>query len=345
MQPIAADSGVPSAGFRLAAVPEQIDRYSQHMSGWTADLIERGATRPVESRVWSLGTVVLTWNDFPARRVARSAAQARADQLDHYQVHLPLGATNVRLSVDGGNETTLSPGHPVMVDLSRPYEICQGSGPTIQAYLPRELLDEILPAPGDLHGKQLNGSIATILADLLRSLTKSLPTMRIVEATDVAKSTMHLVAASLASTAQPLQKLGPAVESTLLRQACRFIEVHLAEPDLNTAHLCAALGLSRATVYRLFEPYGGVACHIRERRLVRIHEAIVGSKQHLPLARLAEDHGFKSATQFSRAFREHFGHSPSEAAAIGLALGPAPKAPKPSPGAYSLSDWLRPLRG
>jgi len=59
-----------------------------------------------------------------------------------------------------------------------------------------------------------------------------------------------------------------------LRQACRFIEPHLKEPDLSAHQICTALRISRATKYRMFEFYGGVASRIKERRLMRIHGLI-----------------------------------------------------------------------
>jgi AraC-like DNA-binding protein len=80
---------------------------------------------------------------------------------------------------------------------------------------------------------------------------------------------MHLVAASLAPSSARLEQARPAVESSLLRQACRYIDMHLDEEDLRIGAIGVAINVSRATLYRLFEPYGGVAHHVKERRLVR----------------------------------------------------------------------------
>ena len=289
--------------------------------------------------------MVVTLNDFPERRVARSLSQVKRDQIDHYQVHLPLGERDVRIRVDEGDEFTLPAGAPILVDLSRPYALHQGPGRTVQAYVPREVLDEMLPFPYDMHGRRLQGTAAALLTDLLKSLTSELPRMRVAEASEVAKSTMHLMTASLAPTSHNLERARPAVESSHLRQACRFIELHLSEGDLDAERICSGLNVSRATLYRLFEPYGGVACHIRERRLVLIHDELARPSRHRPLARLAEDHGFRSAAQFSRAFREHFGHSPRDTVPSSPATGALSKATRSSTDAYSLADWLRPLRG
>lgn len=313
------------------------------MSGWAADILDVG--RPIESTVWNLGQMVIILNDFPDRQVVRSPAQARNDQLDHYQVHLPLAESAVRLRLEGdGSELAVPTGAPILMDLSRPYAMRQGAGRTVQAYMPREVLEEMLPGPRDLHGLRLNGAVGSLLAELLGSLVRRLPEMNAEATADTAKATMHLVAASIAPLGESMERARPAMQASLRRQACRFIEMHLQDPDLSVDRACAALRISRASLYRLLEPYGGFANHVTERRLLRIHGLIATRPQRTSLARLAEDHGFNSAAQFSRAFRRHFGYSPSEATASLPAVATLPSI-KQENAVYSLIDWLRPLRG
>jgi AraC-like DNA-binding protein len=63
---------------------------------------------------------------------------------------------------------------------------------------------------------------------------------------------MSSCAASAAS--QPKQ---PAPLETLVT-LCRYVEGNLTARDLGAEKLASAFGLSRATLYRLFEPVGGV---------------------------------------------------------------------------------------
>jgi len=230
-----------------------------------------------------------------------------------------------------------------MMDLSRPFDTFQGDGRSVQAFMPRETLDELLPSPRDLHATPLQGAAASILADLLQSLTRRLPSMERAEAAEVAKSTMHLVAACLTPTSCTLERARPVMEASLLRQACRYVDLHLDEEDLAAEQIGAAFKMSRATLYRMFEPYGGVGHYIRERRLVRAHAAICDGARPRTIAVIAEEHGFKSAAQFSRAFREHFGYSPSQSARLvsnaSNAVGMADLSQR-----ESLAEWLRPLR-
>jgi AraC-like DNA-binding protein len=340
---------VPSGRFRPSVQRREDSRqhYSDHMSGsWKAWLVDEAEDPVIESTVWNLGDMVVTVNDFPARRVARPRVLAHADQLDHYYVHLPLAMGGMTVAIDERDDEMLVPaGSPVMMDLSRPFDTLQGAGRSMQAFIPREALDELMPAPRDMHANRLEGAAAGILADLLQSLMRRLPSMSRAEASDVAKSTMHLVAASLAPSPAMYERARPAVESSLLRQACRYIDMHLDEEDLRIDAIGTAVNVSRATLYRLFEPYGGVAHHVKERRLVRSHAAICDGGRRRSLALIAEAHGFKSAAQFSRAFKEHFGYTPSEAPSLARNAAGSQAGTTDRPEGESLAAWLRPLRG
>ena len=47
----------------------------------------------------------------------------------------------------------------------------------------------------------------------------------------------------------------------------RHIDEHLGDPDFGAAQVAEAFGLSRPTLYRLFEPLGGVAAYNEEQAL------------------------------------------------------------------------------
>nr|WMC98984.1 AraC family transcriptional regulator [Aminobacter aminovorans] len=90
----------------------------------------------------------------------------------------------------------------------------------------------------------------------------------------------------------------------------RLIEANVPEPDLGPEFLCQRLGMSRAKLYRLFEPIGGVGAYIQQRRLTRAYHALTDPAQaHLYVGIIAARCGFGSASVFSRAFRQAFGLS------------------------------------
>ncbi len=83
----------------------------------------------------------------------------------------------------------------------------------------------------------------------------------------------------------------------------RYIDAHLGSARLTADALCKAFQVSRTTLYRLFEPLGGVAQEIKARRLKRIHQALSSPEMAIrQVAVIAEEFGFADPTYFSRAF-------------------------------------------
>jgi len=294
------------------------------------------------SMAWNLGEMILVRDIGAQRSDQRTAEMARADQMDHYRVVVSFAREGVRV-VDEDTSVQLATGEPFLLDMGRPASLEFGAGTVVQAFVPRDMLDELLSGPRDLHMLRLVGASAMVLAEHLRSLTTCLPEMTDTQAPHAVTATLHMVAAALASTPELPRVARPQIDSPLLRQACRYIELHLSEVALSASDVCAAMKVSRATLYRVFESYGGVSSHIRERRLARNREVLCEGRGRRSLARIAEDHGLENSAHFSRAFRQQYGHCPRDAAR--LAGGErAPAAPAAHP-VDPLAQWLRALRG
>jgi AraC-like DNA-binding protein len=86
---------------------------------------------------------------------------------------------------------------------------------------------------------------------------------------------------------------------------------------------------------------GGVAHYVRERRLVSVHSQFTSAQRIPYLVRIAEEHSFKSAAHFSRAFKAQFGYTQTEL------IGSTPRDPivhAPLQSRFSLPAWLSALR-
>ena len=111
--------------------------------------------------------------------------------------------------------------------------------------------------------------------------------------------------------------------------------------------LCRAFHCSRARLYRLFEPLGGIARHIRDRRLRRCFDQLaLGGGKARQIHALAASCGFHDRSHFHRVFKARFQMTPSDALALGHAsrdgpTGPSP--PAPSAQLMRLHGWLRHL--
>lgn len=111
-----------------------------------------------------------------------------------------------------------------------------------------------------------------------------------------------------------------ASEIAPLRRVCDCIDVNLLKADLSPDLIARDLGMSRATLYRVAQPLGGIQCFIRKRRLeyafalIKTDAAAVRS-----ISALAYDLGFGSENTFRRTFKDMFGISPGGARAKALA--------------------------
>lgn len=289
---------------------------------------------------WNLQSMLVARQSCDAHAATRDRRDALADQLDHYQVVAPVAGQGLTVL---SQQTTVHAraGEPVLLDLARDAKVVLSAGSYVSAFVPRESLDELLAAPQDLHCIVARGASGLVLSEHLRSLTACLSQLAACQGPHAAAATRHIIAAAVSSA--PATDCGPRRDtSSVLRQACRYIDLHLDDPELSANAIARAFGLSRATLYRMFEPYGGVQTHIRERRLERVREVLcAGGDSRRHIARVAEAHGFLDPAQFSRAYRRHFGHRPSDAAAYSWV--PAAK-PSGDEAASSIVDWLRALR-
>lgn len=90
-----------------------------------------------------------------------------------------------------------------------------------------------------------------------------------------------------------------------------FIEERLACLNLSAETILPEFGVSRATLYRLFEEEGGVRKYIVDRRLFRaLLEILEGGKRRGRIQQAAKRWGFSSAANFNRSVRHVFGGTP-----------------------------------
>ncbi len=98
-----------------------------------------------------------------------------------------------------------------------------------------------------------------------------------------------------------------------LAEARRIVQAHLNDPALGPELLAERLGISRRSLYLLFESQRTTpAAFIREQRLQHCRAALAGPLlAHRTLTEIAHEFGFFDSAHFSRSFRAAFGASPS----------------------------------
>lgn len=90
-----------------------------------------------------------------------------------------------------------------------------------------------------------------------------------------------------------------------------FIEANLGRLDLSAELILPQFGVSRATLYRIFEPEGGVRKYIVDRRLFRaLSDISDGGMRRGTIQKAAKRWGFSSAANFNRSVQQVFGGTP-----------------------------------
>lgn len=91
----------------------------------------------------------------------------------------------------------------------------------------------------------------------------------------------------------------------------RHIEQNLRSPDLTVESLLTNFGVSRASLYRIFEDKGGVRQYISDRRLYHaLAEIAQKPNERGRINAVAEKWGFASSPSFNRAVKRRFGVAP-----------------------------------
>jgi AraC-like DNA-binding protein len=161
-------------------------------------------------------------------------------------------------------------------------------------------------------------------------------------AQELCATTYDFIAACLRPCSAHPDRADPTVDTVWALRAKRFIVCNI-EQDLSIDRICRDLGVSRRTLYRLFEPLGGVHAYIRERRLDNICRVLRSGVDPRPISEIAAQHRFKNRAVFWRAFRSRYGVTPADVRASGGA--PSPRTPvDQSNDPTSIAPWIDHLR-
>lgn len=298
-----------------------------------------------EVAVWHLGTMMMGSFRSTPLTFQRSQALAREGRLDHVliQLYVEGGFTGIA----GDQPIVVREGDIVVFDLANTLSTVASAFWNVSVLVPRRSFQSAMDRVDLLHGLVLRRDmpIAGLLADYLLSLIRRLPNLSPDEAIVSANTTATLAMTVLAGQI-PQEPVARTAPRSAFRSVAAYIDEHLHESDLNADQLAVRLGMSRASLYRLFEPVGGVASYIRRRRLTSAALMLAEpASSERRIGEVAFEHGFSSEATFSRAFRQAFGTSPKGArmrsAALLTAGSPAPDLLL---GQDMFANWLRTLQ-
>ena len=155
-----------------------------------------------------------------AQLLARGPRAIRADQIDHYIIHLQRQG---RWSGEAGGRAAEAGIDTVMVlDMARPSAALGTGIDNINVILPRDLLDAVLP-PFDMHGLLLQGAPAELLRSYVLALVDTLPRIPSEHAPNIARATCNLVAACLSPSREASARAEAPLALSRLAEIRRYI--------------------------------------------------------------------------------------------------------------------------
>ncbi len=276
-----------------------------------------GAGFATRQRTWQIGRIAVQHGRAPSLEWLRTPQRLRRDAIDHWLllVH-PRTVTRARV---GDAWQVIPAGAPFLVALHEPVEFVRPGGDWVSMFLPRDAFADIAGLLDSARARPMLGTTARLLGNSVAMLPQELETAPRSEAPALASAYLALIAAAASTVAEGSPRRAVGNTALRLTQLKRVIHENLGSALLDADWLCRTQGVSRATLYRLFEPLGGVAAYILAARLRETHRALLAPDETRSIAEIALGVGFFDPGAFSRAFRRRYGCSPRELRADALA--------------------------
>lgn len=265
-----------------------------------------------------LDDIVFNHCQLGAQTFRRDAGRIARDGIDHYQFHVFLEGS---VEMDcAGRDLRARRGDFVVLDHADIFASRTTDYEILNVFVPRRRLAPLLDAPDSAHGTVFDSRTGAgrILLDYVAALDRAAQGLTLAQAPDAAEALVRLCALALNGANLDPENPPAIADRSLLLQAQLQIKQRLGDASLGPADVARAIGVSRARLYAIFEPCGGVAEYIREMRLRRAFADLVApSRLHRGIADIAYSLGFSDPAHFSRVFKRRYGLSPSDARQAG----------------------------
>ncbi|MFC4992929.1 helix-turn-helix domain-containing protein [Rubritalea tangerina] len=248
-----------------------------------------------------------------AAQYVRTQKAINADGIDSIMVQLFIkGEVDFRA---GKIRTDVQAGDIAIFDLARPIDNFNTDFDNLSALFPRELIESYIPTAGKWHGQVLprNRPMTRLLRNHMLSLYQIGPQITNESCASIQRSLLDLTSSAFQHASDILPATAETLPATILMEIKKHIRLHLASPNLSPNSLCQAFSLSRAQLYRLTEPLGGISNYIRDQRLKRSFSDLQNPEfLHHSIAEIGYKWGFSDHGSYTRSFKKYFGLPPKE---------------------------------
>lgn len=246
---------------------------------------------------------------------SRTSQMIAADGMDHY---------NIQLYTDGGVKSeigiggdVLQPGGLLLLDLSQRTEAQTSDGfKSMHLFLPRHLVEDHLTHPDDHNLRFLSerDPLVSILFQQILALNRYINELADHEISVLQKTIVMMLSACLNAAdggTRSTDAMRRDIEKGVMIR--RYFRQNLFAAELTADKAANDLGLSRSSLYQLFEKHGGVKNYLREMRLRHALKLLGDPKERRrSLYDIALECGYETDAGFIRAFRAKYGVTPGD---------------------------------
>jgi AraC-like DNA-binding protein len=269
---------------------------------------------------YQVGKLVFTDCRSDLMVLERSLARISVDTIRDFVFHVFLEGGIEEIAVPTNRRySTASVASIVALDMGQPVRMLRNACRVLTFFVPGEIVQEVFPDPEAIHGRTLHGStpFARLIIEHISALARNIASMSTAEADGAIRAGAQLLAAAFGKEAGLTGNARAAARAVMFGQVRRHIKAHLHEETLSPETVLDALHVPRRSLYRLFEHEGGLNTYIRHLRL-RSAADDLARFPHLAVMNIAYGVGFKSASDFTRAFRRAFGMAPQDFRAMAV---------------------------
>jgi AraC-like DNA-binding protein len=259
-----------------------------------------------------LGSIVLGHTKASAQNFVRNADTIARTGVDHILIQLYTCGGYTGMA--GAHPIDVSAGDICVLDCAEVVNTLATDFECLTVIVPRAMLEAHFSTPDALHGLVLRPTSGAnqILARHFQALLECAPGMNEQDCKSVTQGTVALIVACLQGELDARGERTGAGNASLLIRIRRHIDDNLASADLNADAIADVFAMSRASLYRLFKPLGGVSEYIRSRRLRRIFfELRSAGRNGRRTGEIGLRWGFSNESSFNRAFKAAYGISPA----------------------------------
>ncbi|RKE39979.1 AraC-like DNA-binding protein [Paraburkholderia sp. BL23I1N1] len=223
------------------------------------------------------------------------------------------GEAHLATTLAGSREYRLCGGSVLATHFEQPIRVRLQACRYITLVVSSDLLRHVFSDPEAIHGRVLDPSepATRLIVRQATTLVENFRYMPLEAGRRKLAGLVELIAAAFGEAAGLSGSKRAVGRALMFDYTRRYVRENLQEAELSPDSVIESLGLPHSTIYRLFEHEGGLGAYIRHLRLRVAADELVRCPG-VPIKDVGYSVGFKSASDFTRAFRRAYEITPQE---------------------------------